>query len=181
VKRIPRSLGPSILLSASFAALTFAPAIWSQEGAQKMPRTPTQAVLANWNDVGNRLITMAEDWPANRYAYRTNAQVRTFQQVLLHVAGSNYDLLNRLEGKKVGDGRNDPAVSDYQRKEQTVAFLRKSVTDGAAEIEREGQAGVLKNLYLWIGYTEHMGEHYGLLVAYYRNNGVVPPESRSKK
>jgi len=26
-----------------------------------------------------------------------------------------------------------------------------------------------------------MGEHYGLFVAYYRANGVVPPESRPKK
>jgi hypothetical protein len=33
----------------------------------------------------------------------------------------------------------------------------------------------------WIGYTEHMGEHYGLLVAYYRASGGVPPESRPKK
>jgi hypothetical protein len=33
----------------------------------------------------------------------------------------------------------------------------------------------------WIGYTEHMGEHYGLLVAYYRASGSVPPESRPKK
>jgi uncharacterized damage-inducible protein DinB len=175
------SIRPAVVLSALLTALIVAPATWSQEGAVSRPRTPTQAVLANWNDVGNRLITMAEDWPADKYVYRTNAQVRTFQQVLLHVAGSNYDLLNRLEGKKVGDGRNDPAVGDYKTKEQTVAFLKKSVTDGAAELHREGDAGVLKNLYQWIGYTEHMGEHYGLLVAYYRNNGVVPPESRPKK
>jgi hypothetical protein len=25
---------------------------------------------------------------------------------------------------------------------------------------------------------EHSAEHYGLLVAYYRANGMVPPESR---
>ncbi|HXW56272.1 MAG TPA: hypothetical protein VEJ67_11020 [Candidatus Cybelea sp.] len=178
---VPRSIRPTVVLSALLTACIAAPATWSQEGAANRPRTPTQAVLANWNDVGNRLITMAQDWPADKYGYRTNAQVRTFQQVLLHVAGSNYDLLNGLEGKKVGDGRNDPSASDYKTKDQTVAFLKKSVADGAAELGREGDAGVTKNLYLWIGYTEHMGEHYGQLVAYYRNNGVVPPESRPKK
>jgi hypothetical protein len=26
-----------------------------------------------------------------------------------------------------------------------------------------------------------MGEHYGLLVAYYRANKMIPPESRPKK
>jgi uncharacterized damage-inducible protein DinB len=166
---------------ASLAALTFALSLRSQEGAARKQRTPSEAVLDNWNDVGNRLVAMAEDWSEDKYSYRPNADVRTFQQVLLHVAGSNYDLLNRITGTKAGDDRNDPAVSDYKTKEQTVAFLKKSVADGAAEIQKEGDTGVLKHLYAWIGYTEHMGEHYGLLVAYYRNNGIVPPESRPKK
>jgi uncharacterized damage-inducible protein DinB len=176
-----RNLRRSIVVSTSLVALLFAPALLSQEGAPKKQRTPSEAVLDNWNDVGGRLVTMAEDWSADKYTYRPNANVRTFEQVLLHIAGSNYDLLNRLAGTKVGDGRNDPAVSDYKTKEQTVAFLKTSVRDGAAEIKKEGDAGILKHLDLWIGYTEHMGEHYGLLVAYYRNNGIVPPESRPKK
>jgi hypothetical protein len=33
----------------------------------------------------------------------------------------------------------------------------------------------------WIGVMEHSAEHYGLLVAYYRANGLVPPASRPKK
>ena len=48
-------------------------------------------------------------------------------------------------------------------------------------IQKEGDAGVLKRLDYWIGYVEHMGEHYGLLVAYYRATGQIPPESRPKK
>lgn len=162
-------------------AVIFAPSLRCQEGGTQKQSTPTQAALARWNDIGNELVTMGEDWPAGKYTYRLNAKVRTFQEVLLHVAGTNYELLNRLSRRKVGDGRNDPAVSDYETKEQTVAFLKKSVADGAAEIEREGDAGVVKNIYDWIGYTEHMGEHYGLLVAYYRNNGIVPPASRPQK
>jgi uncharacterized damage-inducible protein DinB len=165
-------------------SLVLAGSIWTsraQEGAQKKQKTPSQAELENWNYIGGKLIAMAEDWPEDKYTYRPNSDVRTFQQVLLHVAGSNYDLLNRDSGRKMGDGRNDPAVSDYATKAKTVEFLKKSVADGAAEIKREGDSGVLKNLSDWIGYTEHMGEHYGLLVAYYRNNGVVPPDSRPKK
>jgi uncharacterized damage-inducible protein DinB len=154
----------------------------SQEGTStKKPDTPSETVLSNWNDIGNKLITMAEDWPEDKYGYRLNADVRTFQQVLLHVAGSNYDLINRLAGKKLGDDANDPSVETYKSKVQTVAFLKKSVENGAAEIKKEGDAAVNKHLGDWIGYTEHMGEHYGLLVAYYRNNGVVPPDSRPKK
>lgn len=170
-----------MLAAACFAGLLVAPPLRSQEVQAPKQATPSQAVLENWNDVGNRLVTMAEDWSADKYTYRPNASVRTFQEVLLHVAGSNYDLLNHVTGMKAGDARNDPAVNDYKTKEQTVAFLKKSVSDGAAEIQKEGDAGVLKHLDYWIGYTEHMGEHYGLLVAYYRNNGIVPPASRPKK
>ena len=40
----------------------------------------------------------------------------------------------------------------------------------------------LDRLYdLAYGLIEHSGEHYGALVVYYRNNGMVPPESRPKK
>jgi hypothetical protein len=153
----------------------------AQDGQQEKKRSTTEAALDSWNEIGNRLIAMAQDWPEDKYTYRMNTDVRTFQAVLLHVAGSNYDLLNGITKSKVGDGRNDPAAADYATKGKTVAFLKKSVEDGAAEIKKEGDAGVTAHLYYWIGYTEHMGEHYGLLVAYYRANGDVPPESRPKK
>ncbi|MGH9706016.1 MAG: DinB family protein [Candidatus Acidiferrales bacterium] len=124
---------------------------------------------------------MAQDWPEEKYTYRLNPQVRTFQEVLLHVAGSNYEFLNEAAGKKLGNDNENPNVADYKTKAETVAFLKKSVEDGAAEIRKSGYAGVTAHLDGWIGFTEHMGEHYGLLVAYYRANGVVPPASRSKK
>jgi len=153
----------------------------AQENAQpKKPPTPTEAILANWNDVGNRLVTMAEDWPEDKYDYKLAPTTRTFQEVILHVAGSNYDMINRMAKSKVGDGRNDPAVADYKTKAATVAFLKKSIADGAAQAKKQGDAGVVNLLEYWVGYTEHMGEHYGLLVAYYRASGQVPPESRPK-
>jgi len=171
-----------LLVAPLFALLAFMPVASAQEGNQpQKQKTPSQAVLDNWNDIGKRLVTMAEDWPEDKYGYRLKPETRTFQEVLLHIAGSNYDCLNAITKSKVGDNRNDPPPAEYKTKAQTVAFLKKSVADGAAEIQKEGDAGVLKNLDYWEGFTEHMGEHYGLLVAYYRANGVVPPESRPKK
>ena len=175
-------LARSILLLAPLALLASAATARAQGGAQpQKPKTPSAAVLENWNDVGSRLVTMAEDWPEDKYDYRLKPEMRTFQAIILHVAGSNYDLLKNVTGTKVGDSRNDPPISEYKTKAETVAFLKKSVADGAAEIQKAGDAGVLQHLDFWIGYTEHMGEHYGLLVAYYRATGGVPPESRPKK
>jgi hypothetical protein len=176
-----RSSLASFILLAGLAFSGFAGSVRAQESAAKKPPTPSEALLENWNDVGTRLVEMAQDWPEEKYNFRPNPSVRSFQEVLLHVAGSNYDLLNHVSGKKAGDSRNDPPVAEYKTKAAVVEFLRKSVADGAAEIKNEGDAGILQHLDYWIGYTEHMGEHYGLLVAYYRVNGVVPPASRPKK
>ncbi|HXZ13362.1 MAG TPA: DinB family protein [Candidatus Sulfotelmatobacter sp.] len=171
-------------LSLLVALLTLgsaSPARAQGAGEQKKPKTPSQSVLENWNDIGGRLVAMAEDWPEDKYGYKLKPETRSFQEVLLHVAGSNYDLLKNIVGSKVGDDRNDPPVAEYKSKAATIAFLKKSIADAAAEIQKQGDTGILKRLDYWIGYTEHMGEHYGLLVAYYRASGVVPPESRPKK
>jgi len=177
-----KQLVRSIFLLAPLVLLAFAGTVRAQGGTPaETPMSPSAALLDNWNDVGKRLVTMAEDWPADKYDYRLKPEMRSFQQVILHIAGSNYDFLNHTTKSKVGDGRNDPPVSDYRTKAEVVAFLKKSIADGVAEIGKEGDAGVLQHLDGWIGFTEHMGEHYGLLVAYYRATGGVPPESRPKK
>jgi hypothetical protein len=167
---------------AVFGLAMIAGAAHAQDNAQsKKPPTPAEAIIENWNDVGNRLVTMAEDWPEDKYTYKLAPTTRTFQEVILHLAGSNYDMINKMAKTTVGDGRNDPPVDAYKTKAATVAFLKKSIEDGAAMAKKQGDAGVVKLLEYWDGYTEHMGEHYGLLVAYYRATGGVPPESRPKK
>ena len=39
---------------------------------------------------------------------------------------------------------------------------------------------VVHNSYCWMFVVEHSGEHYGQLVAYYRANNMVPPQSRPR-
>src|SRR5271156_1627366 len=93
------------------AALLFVSAAIGNAQAQQpaaVPKTPVQSVLENWNDIGTRLITMAQDWSADKYSYKLTPATRTFSEVLLHIAGSNYGLLNQVTGTKMGDARNDP-------------------------------------------------------------------------
>lgn len=138
--RVFKTYKTAVLLG--ILAVTFGAAkLGAQEAAQtKLPPTPKQAVLQSWNDAGNQLITMAEDWPEAKYGYKLTPDVRSFSEVLLHVAGSNYDLINQVAGSKLGDGRNDPPAAEYKTKAQVVAFLKKSVEDGAAQIEKGGDS-----------------------------------------
>ncbi len=153
-------------------------AAWAQAGARKAPG-PEQVLLQNWNGIGSKVIAMGKDWPEDKYSYRPNDQVRTFGQILVHIAASNYYAINPATGKSTKGLQDDP--KEYQTKDQIVAFVQKSFADGDAALKAGGNSGALAHLGSWVGIIEHSGEHFGNLVTYYRNNGVVPPESRPKK
>jgi len=140
--------------------------------------SPGQVLAKQWNGIGSKVIAMADDWPADKYGYRPSDQVRTFGEILVHIAASNYFFINSATGKSNQGFQDDP--KGYQTKKQIVAYLKKSVADGAAALEAGGDAGAVKNLRWWVGMIEHTGEHFGNLVTYYRANGVVPPESRPR-
>ena len=145
---------------------------------QKKAPGPEKVLLSNWNQLGEQVIAAAEDWPENKYDYRPNNQVRTFGQILLHLASWNFYPVDLATGKSPKGIENDP--KEYKTKAAIVAFVKKSFADGAAALEKGGDAGALKNLDAWVGTIGHSSLHFGNLIVYYRNNGVVPPESRPK-
>ena len=151
----------------------------------------SQAVLEQWNDIGRKLIAMAEDFPEDKYDFKPTPAERSFAEQLLHAAGSNYFFINPVMGK-AQQAAEDPKRDQYKSKADIVAFVKKSFADGAAAIESKGENGMTtevvyfpqqKSRVLDIAYgiIEHSGEHYGQLVVYYRLAGLVPPESRPKK
>jgi uncharacterized damage-inducible protein DinB len=181
----------SIALAIGLAAMP----VLAQEVAKKEPPkpapSPSQAVLEQWNDIGRKLIAMAEDFPEEKYDYKPHADSRTFAAGLLHVSASMYYFTDFALGQKPRYPE-DPKRDDLKTKAQIVAFVKKCVQDGADAIKAKGDKGLneavndggphLDRLYdLAYGLIEHSGEHYGQLVVYYRNNGLVPPESRPKK
>jgi DinB superfamily len=153
--------------------------------------SPSQAALESWNDIGRKLIAIAEDLPEEKYDYKPNPDSRTFVAQLIHASASMYYFTDTAQGKKP-HLPDDPKRDELQSKVQVVAFVKKCVQDGADVIKAKGDKGLnesvaaggptLTRLYdLAYGLMEHSGEHYGQLVVYYRINGMVPPESRPKK
>jgi uncharacterized damage-inducible protein DinB len=160
--------------------------------SSKPPLTGSQAVLESWNDIGRKLIAMAEDFPEDKYNFKPNPAERTFAQQLLHAAGSNYFFTNIAMGQKP-PAEEDPKVDQYKTKADVVVFVKKSFADGAAAISSKGDQGMAGTVtdpdsHRQVGLSdlayaliEHSGEHYGQLAVYYRVAGLVPPESRPKK
>ena len=162
------------------------------EPAVKPAASPSQAVLDQWNDIGRKLVAMAEDFPEDKYDFKPTPAQRTFAEQLLHASGVNYFFTNVVSGEKPPATENPPR-EQFRSKAEVAAYVKKSFADGAAAIKKRGDKGMSELVvdpyakqYTRIsdyayGFIEHSGEHYGQLAVYYRLAGLVPPESRPKK
>ena len=150
----------------------------------------SQAVLAAWNEIGRKLIAMAEDFPEENYDFKPTPAQRSFAEQLLHAAGSNDFFTQVAQGRKPAD---DESRANYKTKAAIVAYVKKAFADGVAVIQAKGEQGMAQTAAdpesgevmplsaLAYEAIEHCGEHYGQLVVYYRIAGLVPPESRPAK
>lgn len=185
----------TVCLSVLLAALCAVGPALAQEAQKKAPPkpapSPSQAILEQWNDIGRKLTAMAEDFPEDKFGYKPMPESRTFKASLVHATASMYYFTDIAEGKKPRY-KDEYAGEDLKSKADVVAFVKKCVADGADVIKQKGDKGLTESvdaggshLYrlddLAYGLIEHSGEHYGQLVVYYRNNNLVPPESRPKK
>jgi hypothetical protein len=106
--------------------------------------------------------------------------MRTFGAVIIHIAAGNVYAGKAGKGEKVkwDDQEQDPAK--FPTKAACVDVLAKSIADANAAM-KVNPLGPAKDLQPFLSVLQHSSEHYGLLVAYYRANGLIPPESRPKK
>jgi hypothetical protein len=165
-----KSLGCILLLSLSFP---FA-------HGQSKAATTAEALKNNFEYINQKVLEMAEDFPADKYDYKLKPEMRTFGALIVHIASGNIFASKAGKGEKVkwDDQEQDPAK--YNSKTACVALLKKSIEDAnaALAVNPEGPA---KDTQPFLSVLQHASEHYGLLVAYYRVNNLVPPDSRPKK
>ena len=157
-------------------------------------RTASEELIFQWNDVHNKLIEMAKDFPEDKFNFKVQKDQRTFAENLLHVVGVDYIFLNSISSTKLGPdfGKDpeNPSRTTYATRADVVKLLQQVTADGAALVQQIGDAGLAKeykyayanrmahaSFSLWSD-LEHAGEHYGQLVVYYRANNLVPPDSR---
>jgi hypothetical protein len=62
----------------------------SQAQTQNQPPSPARSrsdeMCDRWNDIGNKLIAMAQDFPEDKYDFKVKKDQRTFALNLLHAA-----------------------------------------------------------------------------------------------
>jgi len=140
--------------------------------------TTAKSMREDFAGVNQKVLTMAKDFPEDNYGFKLKPEMRTFGDVIVHIASGNIYAAKAGRGEKVKWDEADP--KDYKGKAAIVAMLEKSINDADASFKNVSDASLAKNVEPWLDVMEHSAEHYGLLVAYYRANGLVPPESRPK-
>jgi hypothetical protein len=148
--------------------------------AQSPRSTPTtgQSVRAHFASVNRKVLSMVKDFPEDKYDFRLKPEMRTFGEVIVHIASGNVYAAKAGHGEKVNWDELDP--KKYPNKAAVVSLMEKSIADADATLKTVSDEALAKNAEPWLGVLEHSAEHYGLLVSYYRANGLVPPESRPK-
>src|SRR5229473_1368584 len=92
--------GGGVVLGLGLAALPFLVHEAGKKEPPKPPQSPSAEVLEQWNEIGRKLVAIAEDLPEDKYDYKPNPDSRTFRGVLLHVSASMYYFTDPAQNKK---------------------------------------------------------------------------------
>jgi len=139
-----------------------------------------------YTGVKTNLTRMAEKMPAENYDFKATPDIRSFGQLIAHIADSQARTCSAL----AGEARQLGAASKTS-KADLVAALQESFTmcdavvDGmtdakAVEMVKLGR-GERSRLGAIAGLISHSNEEYGYLSVYMRLKGIVPPSSEPRK
>lgn len=129
----------------------------------------TRAVLQkSFADVSGHVMRAAELVPADKYTYRPATSVRTFGQLVAHIADS-YAYYCATAGGQTVDWTD--AVEKSAADKTALLQKLKQATDACKTTYATGQPGVL------VETVAHTNLHYGNMITYLRMLGLVPPSS----
>jgi uncharacterized damage-inducible protein DinB len=148
----------------------------------------SDAIRSAWNNAKRNIKDSAAQMPEDAFAFRPVDTVRTFGQIIGHVAGANYVFCSSATGDKT-----ERAEDAIEKTAKTKADLVKALDDSLAYCDAAFNAltdasaaetvdlpfgmGKGARAVALLGNTGHLNEHYGNLVTYFRIKGMVPPSS----
>jgi len=159
------------------------------QGRAAATQPVAQALRQEWATSKKNIKESGDFMPEANFAFKPVADVRTFGQILAHVAGANYVFCAAARGETAPH-----AEDEFEKNATTRAAIVKAVGDSLAYCDavfasqtdtslaetitmpfgmgQGSRAGAL------VGEIGHVNEHYGNLVTYFRLKGIVPPSSR---
>ena len=160
--------------------------------APPAPSTPpanpiTASERGFYSFVSGAVVGAAQKMPEENYSFKPTPEVRTFGQLVGHVADASYLFCSQAIGEA------NPA-KDIEKTKTSKADLVAALKDGVAYCNKaldgmtdaKGSQMVkffnfnLAKLTLFSINSAHTDEHYGNMVTYLRLKGIVPPTSEGQ-
>jgi uncharacterized damage-inducible protein DinB len=137
--------------------------------------------------IRRNLAEAAESMPAEEYAFKPNPQVRSFGELVGHVANANFFFCSQARGERM------PSATNFEKAADKTAIL-KGLNDSLAYCDAAHAGTTDANFMQMIKLlgpgdhetargavlmfnTTHNNEHYGNIVVYMRLKGHVPPST----
>lgn len=137
--------------------------------------------------IRRNLAEAAENMPTEEYVFKPTPQVRSFGELIGHVAGANFFFCSQAKAEQ------SPATANYEKATGKAALVKAlndslaycddayaAATDanfsGLVRIAGPGNKQAARGAVLVFN-TTHNNEHYGNIVVYLRLKGHVPPST----
>jgi uncharacterized damage-inducible protein DinB len=165
----------SVSILASVANAQIAPDMPTAIAAPN-PLTGTLAIFSD--NMQDKIMKAAEMMPESKYSYRPTKDVRSFGEIVTHVADISYYLCSNMKGVAV------PPPATKSSKAEIVAYLKSSFaycdgafagfTDAHLNDPADFWGHRTNKMFILTQLGNHDALHYGNLVTYLRLNGLVP-------
>jgi uncharacterized damage-inducible protein DinB len=140
------------------------------------PLTTTISIFRS--NMQDKIMKSAEAMPESKYSYRPTKDVRSFAEILTHVADISYILCSNVKGEA------NPATAAKGSKTEIIAYLKgafgycdgvySGFTDAHLNDPADFWGAKTNKMFILTQVADHDALHYGNLATYLRLNGLVP-------
>lgn len=162
------------------------PALAQQQQSAPAANVSVNAAKSIWQIANGFVVRSAEQMPESLYSFKPTPAVRSFGQIVAHVADAQYMFCSAALGEQA------PVSGSFEQTATTKAAIVKAVKDAATYCERayaqnDAASAAPITLFGQMPSTKlgalvfngaHNYEHYGNLVTYFRLKGMTPPSSQ---
>lgn len=151
--------------------------VWGQANPLSMEAKSDYKVVRSF------VIRAAEKVPEAGYSFKPTPEVRSFGQLIGHIADDQYRYCSAAKG----ENKSSQFERDPPAKAEMVAALKSAfaycdtayegLVDSSATEKVEFLDRTIPKLIVFTLHAGHTWEHYGNAVVYMRLQGIVPPSS----
>ena len=142
-----------------------------------------EEMKAAYNSVKNNILRSAEKMPDSNYAFKPSPEMRSFAEVLDHVAAAQMHSCGAIVGAQQAESTERSTKADVTAALHTSFEVCDRAFDSLANANAfeaiKLSRGERTRVAALAGVLAHDNEQYGILSVYMRLKGVIPPSSES--